>query len=430
MKLELQSIDINEVVTGSKTYVEGGVLHVNTDELEGMILKDERIKSVDIDIVYPEDKARIVNILDVVQPRCKLNGSGPDFPGFIGKMGLTGKGKTRTLQGVSVLISNPCTKRTYSAMLDMGGLCSELSRYACMNNISISPWIGDAVDDIDFEWAVKIAGLKTAVYLARAAENCPLDGIEVYDLDTSDLDRSITLPRVAYYFQMYTPQHDFRGISDPCFYGTDVRNILPTIIHPNEILDGGIVGHNTVRALDTYAIQNHAIIKELYKHHRKDIVFAGVVCGTANMDPVARERKAMLAASLIKNTLGADGAILSKVHGGMPHVDLALIAEELENLDVKTAVHVQVVSSFGTLSDTLLFNSEKLDLIISPGATMERIKLKMNPQKILGGKKKTKIYCPDPIEQHAGDSEIDIEEFLIAGVHDHLGGANITVKEY
>lgn len=430
MRLEIESIDMKDLQPGTKTYAENHILNVNLKELEKLILKDSRIKSVDIHLVYPGDRVRIVNLLDVVQPRCKIDKVEADFPGLIGKMQIAGSGRTRSLRGIAVLVSNPCTNRKYSALLDMSGLVAEMSRYGRMKHLSITPHIADGTEERNFEDAVKIAGLKTAVYLARGAEGHPVDEVEVYELDIPNLNRKSNLPRVAYYYQLYSPQHDHLGISDPCFYGTDVRNLLATIIHPNEVLDGGVVGAHTIRALDTYTIQNHGVIKELYRRHGKDLIFAGVVCGVVNMEPVTRTRQAVMASNLVKNVLGADGVILTKIHGGLPHVDLALVAEECEKLGVKTAIFIQPLISYGTLADTLLFNAEAVNLIITVGATMERIKIPLEADRILGGTADTKIYCPDPIVQHAGDPVIDVEQFLVAGVHDHLGSANIIVKEY
>ena len=58
------------------------VLYVNLKELEEILLKDSRIKSVDINLVYPGERVRIVNLMDVVQPRCKIDKVEADFPGF------------------------------------------------------------------------------------------------------------------------------------------------------------------------------------------------------------------------------------------------------------------------------------------------------------------------------------------------------------
>jgi sarcosine reductase len=430
MKLEIQSIDIKDTQPGPKTCAENHVLYVNLEELEKIILKDSRIKSVDIYLVHPGDRVRILNLMDVIQPRCKIDSEEANFPGFIGKMQTAGRGRTRSLRGVGVLVSNPCTNRKYSAFLDMSGLVAEMSRYAKMKHISIAPTRTDATEERDFEDAAKIAGLKTAVYLARGADGHPVDEVEAYELDIPNLNKQSNLPRVAYYYQMYSPQHDYLGIPDPCFYGTDVQNLMPTILHPNEVLDGGVVGQHSIRALDTYTIQNHAVIKELYRRHGKDLIFAGVVCGVACTEPVPRSRQAMLASNLVANALGADGLILTKIHGGMPHVDLSLVAEACEKLGVKTAIFIQPGTSYGTLADTLLFNGEDLNLVITVGATLERIKIPLDANRFLGGSSDTTIYCPDPITQHAGDPVIDVEEFLIAGVHDHLGGSNIIVKEY
>ncbi len=429
MKLEIESIDITDLRKGEKTEVADSVLSVDVKELEALLTKDDRIASVKIDFVHPGENTRVVNLMDVVQPRCKIDQFEADFPGFIGKMQTAGRGRTRSLRGVTVLVSDPQTNRKYSALLDMYGPGAKMSRYSKMHHVCIAPTIANGCEERDFEDAAKIAGFKAAAYLARSSADHPVDDVEIFDLDIPNIDRKSDLPKVAYYYQLYSPQHDHRGISDACFYGTEVRNLLPTIIHPNEVLDGGVVGAHTVRSLDTYTIQNHGVIKELYRRNGKDLNFVGVVCGVANMEPVARMRKAMMASSLIKNVLGADGVVLTKIHGGMPHVDLAVVGEECEKLGVKSAVYISPLISDGTLPEMLLHSSEAVDLIITVGATLERSILP-KPEQIVGGTEKTKVYCPDPITQYAGGDTIDVEQFIIAGTHDHLGGAKIVVKEY
>jgi glycine reductase len=312
----------------------------------------------------------------------------------------------------------------------MAGPISEMSPYGKMKNISIAPTIAAGTEEREFENAVKIAGLKTAVYLARGADGHRADEVEVYDLDIPNLDRKSNLPRVACYYQLYSPQFDHLKISDPCFYGTDVCHLMPTVIHPNEVLDGGVVGWLAIKALDTYSVQNHGVIKELYRHHGKDLIFAGVVCTVANMEPVARVRSACMAANLVKNVLGADGVILVKITGGMPHIDLALTGEECEKLGVKTAIFTQPLTPFGTLADTILFNAESLNLIITSSATFERTKIPWKAEKFIGGNAETRVFCPDPIVQYAGDPVIDIEEYLLPGVLDCTGSVKVIVKEY
>ena len=202
------------------------MLHVNLKELEELILKDPKIKSVELDLVYPGDKVRVLNLLDVIQPRCKIDEADADFPGFVGKMQTAGSGRTRSLRGIVVLVSNPDTHRKENALLDMDGPLAEMSPYGKMRNVVIAPHIADGVEIREFEDAVKLAGLKTAVYLAQGAEGHSVAETEVYDLDIPSVNHKTDLPRIAYYYQVYSPQFDFMKQSDACLYGSDVTGMM------------------------------------------------------------------------------------------------------------------------------------------------------------------------------------------------------------
>lgn len=429
MKLQLESIDIHDIRVGSKTYVNEHILFINPHELEELILKDPKIKSLKLDIVHPGDRVRIVNVVDVIQPRCKIDRNNEDFPGWLGKLTIAGRGLTRSLRGIAIVLCNRCSMRPYSGLIDMFGTGAEMSKYGIMKNIVIDPIPVENIGERDFESAVKTAGLRTAVYLAHAAQEHSVDHTEIYELDIPSLltGKECSLPKVAYYYQLYTPQHDYQGLPDPIFYGTQVTNLLPTIIHPNEVLDGGIISPHTIRGMDTYTIQNHPVIKELYKRHGKELFFAGVVIGVACLEPVQRQRMSMMAANLVSNVLGAEGVILTKIHGGMPHVDLGFVAEVCEDFGIKTTLFVQVWSSFGSLSDYVLFSSDSLDAIVSVGNNLERVPLP-EANTILGGTSETVVYNPDFTQKASGSVEIEI--FLLAGAYDYLGGSKIIATEY
>ena len=55
MRLEIESVDIKDIQENSKACVKEQVLYINPKELEELILKDSRIKSVDINVVKPGD---------------------------------------------------------------------------------------------------------------------------------------------------------------------------------------------------------------------------------------------------------------------------------------------------------------------------------------------------------------------------------------
>lgn len=430
LKLILEQIDVNEIVIGSKTHMEKGKLFINLPELESKILQDQRIKAVELNVVNPGDRIRILNIQDVVQPRCKVGKDEniSDFPGFLGQIKTAGVGRTRSLLGLVVVVSNADTNRVESGLLDIAGPIAEISPYSKMNIVSISPRKAEGVEERDFENAVKRAGFLTAVYLAQGAEGHPIFNEDVYDLELRS--NSNSLPKVACYYQAYSPQFDYLAVSDPIVYGTNIANMLPTIFHPNEILDGAFVGWNALKGIDTYSLQNHGVIKELYRQHGKTLNFVGVVVSTANMAAADRERCACISARLIKDTLKADGAILVKILGGMPHIDISATGAECERLGVKTAVYTTPLTAVGTLSDTILFNEKSLDLIITSGAPFERTKVFFQAEYFIGGTAETKIYHPDKIKQYAGDSMIDVEQYLIAGFHDHTGSSKVIVKEF
>ncbi|HME45494.1 MAG TPA: glycine/sarcosine/betaine reductase component B subunit [Syntrophorhabdales bacterium] len=428
MRLEIDSVKIEELTLDERTYLDQRTLHIDPSDLEKRLLEDNRIKSVAFDVVRPGDWTRVVNLIDVIQPRCKISPLLSDFPGWVGKRRIAGSGQTTSLEGCTVALCNHFSRRPYAGIMDSFGRGAELSRYGKMVHLVLDPEPNENVSERDFELAAKTAGLRAAVYLARAAENHRADSTELYDLESITYAKS-KLPRVAYCSMLYTPQHDYRGISDPILYGGPVTEMLPTIIHPNEILDGALVNALTIRGMETYSLQNHALIKELYKRHGRDLIFAGVIIYAASLDPSKRDRNALIASSLASNVLHADGILLTKLHGGMPSVDQALVAEACENLGIKSTIFVHLFNRGGSLMEAAsLASLPTLHAVINVGHTLDRMHLS-RAEKILGGNAQTPIYCAD-FKQYAGDRQIDIEQYLIAGVHDHIGGSRIVAVDY
>ena len=396
-------------------------------------MKDEKIKSVDINIARPGDKTRIICIQDVMQPRCRENGN--NFPGFVDKMQIVGNGRTVSLDGAGVIISNPESTRIEMGVLDMDGPMAGLTPYAKLNIVSLAFYPvedikNDANEERIFEDAIKAAGLKACVYLAKAGLEVKPDDVEVFE---SEVGESVdpSLPRVAYCFQTYTPQFDYKGRSDRFFYGAAMTNTFPTIINPNEALDGALVGWNAIKAIETYSMQNNGTIKELYKHHGKDLNFVGVVVYSASTDAENRQRSADMCANLLKNVLHADGAVLTKILGGMPHADIACTGVACEKAGVKTCCPTTPLTATGTLADTILYNDVELDLITITGSPFERTwNIKFKPENIYGGDHHTKIYFSEPIPQWADSEVLNMEQYLMCGVHDHTNSRKIITKEF
>jgi hypothetical protein len=82
-----------------------------------------------------------------------------------------------------------------------------------------------------------------------------------------------------------------------------------------------------------------------------------------------------MAAGLVADVLGADGAVFTKIGGGAPHVDMAQAAAQCEALGVKTALIVEDMSTDGSEEGMLLFNFPGLDALVNVGSAQEKVAL-------------------------------------------------------
>ena len=224
--------------------------------------------------------------------------------------------------------------------------------------------------------AIRRAGLQAAVILARAARDVPADRVEVLDLPapTRVPPELSHLPRVAYVFQIHSHQRP-TGVDEGILYGDPVRRMLPTLVHPNEVLDGAVIRGFMGRAVTTHAIQDHPVIRALYAQHGRRLWFAGVVLTVAQATEPERVRSAAMAAGLVADVLGADGAVFTKIGGGAPHVDMAQAAALCEARGVKTTLIVEDMSTDGSEEGMLLFNFPGLDALVNVGSAQQKTML-------------------------------------------------------
>lgn len=373
MRLEHRILNIKDVQFAEKTKISDRVLYINRNELQVLLQQDKRLSKVEIELASPGESCRILQVSDVIEPRAKTSGSG-DFPGALGKQGTAGEGSTCVLRGIAVIVNDFELSLTsvdqLGKVIDMSGPGAEVSIYSKTHNVVVLPHSADGVSADSYRIALKLAGLKTAAYLARAGKELKPDEVEIYDLPPLvEVAKGMEgLPKVAYIFQVYMNQ--LQAIpGEPIFYGDSIRRLVPTIIHPNEVLDGAIVNASRGGVSETYAIQNHAVIKELYRRHGKDLCFVGVVLTICHSTEPERERTAAMAAQLAKSVLGADGVILTKVEGGAPEVDMAQTADRCEELGVKAVLLMwqQLASSDG---GGALFSLPKVNAITTTGTAI------------------------------------------------------------
>lgn len=421
MNLELDILNIKDVRFGEKTTVSSDrVLSINRKELQELVAEDKRFSQVDIELVHPGDNCRIVQVFDLTEPRIKLD-TGENFPGIIGRLRTVGEGRTCVLRGTAV-VTIDYTGGARGMLFDMSGPGAEIGVYSKLHNVVLLCHPVDGIERVDYQLGLRIAGLKAALYLAEAGKGLQADEVEVYNLGSlAEVGKGMeNLPRVAYVYQIQ-PLQLAAGPSEPVFYGDNTAGMLPTIVHPNEVLDGAIMRGFWGRGQETYSVQNHAMIKELYKRHGKELCFVGVVVVVATATETHRDRSAMMAAKLVKSVLGADGAVLTKIGGGAPHIDLGQTAEACEELGVKTTVVVQEESYDMTSEGAMLFSGRLADAIVNVGSYDRPVTLPA-VGRVLGGPVLFRGNRP-------AEGEIEIPIFLLCGAMNQIGATNLIVRE-
>src|SRR5262245_6400702 len=103
VRLELASYPVHDVVLTDRTEYQDGVLRVDQAGVEARLVQDPALGSVRLSIARPGDRTRIIHVLDVLEPRCKLGRPGAAFPGVLGPADTTGDGRTSRLAGLALV---------------------------------------------------------------------------------------------------------------------------------------------------------------------------------------------------------------------------------------------------------------------------------------------------------------------------------------
>jgi glycine reductase len=375
LRLELRRSRVDALAAAPVTRLSGSRLDVDLDGLRAALEGDARLSRVRLDLAHPGERCRIGRVFDVVAPRAKL--AGADFPGVLGPVARAGDGVTLGLDGVAVVLTDQQAEHAgMLAVIDMAGPTAAMSAFGRTHNVVISAWPAPGLGRAEYLAAVRLAGLKAAVHLAQAAREAEPDVVEVFALPSpARVPAALShLPRVAYVFQIHSHQRP-TGVDEGILYGDPVRRMVPTILHPNEILDGAVLRGFMGRNATTWAIQHHPVIRALYAQHERTLWFAGVVVTVAHATEPERVRSAFMAAGLVAHVLGADGAVLTKIGGGAPHVDMAQAAARCEALGVKTTLIVEDMSTDGSAEGMLLFDFPGMDALVNVGSGQHRLTL-------------------------------------------------------
>ena len=367
MELTLAIHQITDLRFGDSTYLDGSTLVVNRESLTNHLLEDPRLQSVDMDIANPGEACRIGVVFDIIEPRVKEPGAGSDYPGILGPIATAGQGTTHVLRGAAVTLVDEAAPLGNNKIVEMSGPASEESPYSVLHHLAIVPHTDSNLERHTAQNALRLASVKTSVFLAKTALGQMPNATEVFQSDGPTQAGRDGLPRVAYIGQIHSRQR-VAEVDEQILYGANTAGMVPVMLHPNEWLDGGVVSGYQNMGVETYFYQNHPVISELYRWHREGkITLVGTIATMAASDNSDRERNCMLASEMAKWNLAADGVVLTKYGGGAPHADMALTARLCEQSGIFTTVQVSDMSRDRQAESALLFNYPEVDAIVYVG---------------------------------------------------------------
>ena len=424
MSLTLAVHPIKEIRFGAAIQSANSTLIVEQEELRRLVLQDSRIEAVDFAITGPGESCRAGPVFDIVEPRAKEAGGSPDWPGVLGAPQTAGRGTTHVLRGAAVTAlreQSPGESRGATGyVLEMSGEASAGSHYATLQHLIVMPLTRAELPAHSRHRAYRLAQLRVAVRLAQAGVGAVPQCTETFDNSAAG-DRADLL-RLAYVGQIFSRQRRPEP-EESILYGGDTDGMLPTLLHPNEWLDGAVLPsyHASLGGAETYFYQNHPVIGALYRRHQaRELNFVGTVATIASADNFDRERNTRFAANLVKWALKADAAVLTKFGGGVPHTDLSETARLLECEGIKTAVQVTDLARDHRVESALLFNFPEVDAIVCIGGnstswTLPRV------ERVLAANSGLAELLAGPFE---------IDSLNVVGVANQQGGSRLRSMVY
>ena len=393
MRLELHTFTVNSAQFAPDTRLSEHTLHIDRQAIIDLVSQDEHFSSVDIHLVRPGDDTRLINVLDVIEPRHKPSGPGGIFPGLLCPPTPVGSGVTHRLTNPLVVVcSEPMTDEPVywrDSILDMTG---PLARYNLFRDnyllvLDLKPRLLDRSAEgpssalnshaygaghvQDYNHAARMAGFKVAEYLSRNAKGTNADHIDTYELTKTNS----RLPKVVFACQLVLHR----------VYG-EIFGWQPTLLHPNELFDGAVYNPFNPPACGretTYYLQNHPVAQHLYALHNREIDFAGVLLQRAQvLSQDDKDRTTDYSLKLLQ-MLRADGLVLTWSGSGNPGVDTMMLAAKAEKAGIRTTVVNSEMSKYP--GDTgITFFPPEVDAVVCAGNYEEEIDLP-RIDKVIGG---------------------------------------------
>jgi glycine reductase len=349
MRLEIASFPVTRVELGATSAYGDGVLTVDAHRVRALVLRDSRLAEVHLDVAHPGDRVRILRALDAIEPLVKVHGDGTVFPGFNGPPLTCGSGRTHRPAGCTVVevaefpFPAAGVQAFEEGIIEMSGPGAEYSGCADRANLVLRFTPGRTSSNVDYDDAVRRAGLRVAEALAAVTRDLAPPTVEVFDLSAlGTRDETRGLPRVIWLHQVRA-----QGPMVQTFlYGHEMSGAVPTLLHPNELLEGALVSGNykTGSKTPTYRHTRHPALLELCARHGRDLAFAGVILARGHHETELLKRRSASFVAKLAGLVGAEAALCTYEATGNTHVDFMLTVQALERAGVTTSA---VVHEYG-----------------------------------------------------------------------------------
>ena len=380
--LERHYFDIRDAKFGSTTKLADGVLTISKDELREKVKRLlKHVASIDFELVKPGENTRIIHLLDTLTPMIKRSGDGQVYPGHFSDPVMVGSGETNVLKGFSVMESCalPWEESSASsgllyprdAIMEMTGPIAKMTPFYETINLVITYQLHEGKSSHEYDEEIRAIGIKVALSLAELTLGQKPDRSETYSIDEVNPD----LPNVVLVWQCQN-----QGVyANTLLYGVPIDEIVPTILHPNEMLDGAVVSDNLawpLHKVPTYTHVDHPIVRELYRRHGKDLNFRGVIfCRSHNPTNWHKSRCANMVVKLAQY-LAADGLIMAWEGGGNAAIDGMLTIQCAEQHGIKSAtITFEFGGDDGTEGVLLVDDVPEANAIVSGGSIEKVIRL-------------------------------------------------------
>lgn len=422
MKLTRQYFDVREVRFGERCAFSEGVLTINEQELQSLTRDLFRaVKGFHLEITKPGEDARIIHVLDTICPMVKIQGEGQQYSGFFSTPYTVGRGVTNVLSGFTVMESaalpwdesNASSGLLYprDAIIELRGPYAGYTPFCDTYNLVIVYELTEGKSSIEYDDDIRLIALRIAAYLAELTRGLVPDHSEDFSTEEENKD----LPGVVMVWQCQNQG----PYANTMLYGLPIDDIVPTLLHPNEMLDGCVVSGNYVWPafkVPTYLHVNHPVLLELYRRHNKDLNFKGVLfCRSHNPSNWHKQRAASHNVKLAQ-MLGATGLVMVWEGGGNACVDGMLTIQTAEKAGIGTStITFEFGGADGTEGILLVDDVPEADAIISGGSIEKTIHLQQVKRAVGGGtfrlNKESGGYFPPA----AGELTMDTTTHLYLG---------------